>query len=59
MKLGFLLLLFLIGLNLLAKIKRMKVKFYLFNIGILNFIVTYLNKFFIPLIFLKNLLEKS
>jgi len=58
-KLGFLFLLFLIGLNFLVKIKRLKIKFYLFYIGMLNLRANYRRKFLLSLIFIKSLFEKS
>jgi len=58
-KLGFLFLLFLIGLNFLVKIKRLKIKFYLFYIGMLNLRANYRRKFLLSLIFIKSLFEKK
>jgi len=58
-KLGFLFLLFLLSLNFLVKTKRLKIKFYLFYIGMLNLSANYSRKFLLFLIFTKRLFEKS
>lgn len=57
-KLRFILLLLLLRLNFLVKTKRYKLKSYIFYIGLVNLIVSNLNKLILIFVFLKNLLEK-